>query len=69
MYEKELFKNYRFGYGGITYCSCKEEVSQIEVSVVKKMSINLDIFFCKKLLKSIFNPLMLILGRPNLMKI
>ena len=46
-----------------------EQLEKLEVSVVKKMSINLDIFFCKKLLKSIFNPLMLILGRPNLMKI
>ena len=29
------------------------------------MSINLDIFFLKKLLKLIFNSLRLIIGRPN----
>ena len=46
-----------------------EQLEKLEVSVVKKMSINLDIFFCIKLLKSIFNLLMLILGLPNLMKI
>ena len=40
-----------------------------EVFVVKKMSMNLDIFFYRNLLKSILNPLMFILGRPNLMKI
>ena len=50
-------------------CEYIKLLDKFEVSVVKKMSINLDIFFCKKLLKSILNPLMLILGRPNLMKI
>ena len=38
------------------------------INYVKKISINLDIFFCRKLLKSILNQLILILGRPNLMK-
>lgn len=66
------------------YLSCKDSgdnrkfqvsvesgyTQRFEVSAVKRMSINLDIFFCKKkLLKSILNPLMLIVGRPNLMKI
>ena len=54
---------------GLNQFQFVEQLEKLEVSVVKKMSINLDIFFCKKLLKSIFNPLMLILGRPNLMKI
>ena len=32
---------------------------------MKKMSINLDIFFMKKLLKLFFNSLRFIIGRPN----
>jgi hypothetical protein len=44
-------------------------VRKHEVFVVKKMSMNLDIFFYRNLLKSILNPLMLILGHLNLMKI
>ena len=36
-----------------------------EFYVVKKMSINLDIFFYEKLLKLFFNSLRLIIGRLN----
>ena len=38
---------------------------KFEFYVVKKMSINLDIFFMKKLLKLFFNSLRLIIGRLN----
>ena len=38
---------------------------EFEVYGVKKMSINLDIFFLKKILKLIFNSIRLIIGRPN----
>lgn len=36
-----------------------------EFYVVKKMSINLDIFFYEKTIEIIFNSLRLIIGRPN----
>ena len=41
----------------------------IKISVVEKMSAKVDVFFYGKLLKSILNPLMLIVGRQNFMEI
>lgn len=38
---------------------------KFEFYVVKKMSINLDIFFYEKTIEIIFNSLRLIIGRPN----
>lgn len=38
---------------------------EFEFYVVKKMSINLDIFFYEKTIEIIFNSLRLIIGRPN----
>ena len=40
-----------------------EQLEKFEVYVTKKVSINLDIFFCEKLLKSIFNALTLVIGK------
>ena len=53
-----------FGISNTTDSSLSNTL-KFEFYVVKKMSINLDIFFMKKLLKLFFNSLRLIIGRPN----
>lgn len=49
---------------GMCY-TVKKDKYKFEFYVVKKMSINLDIFFYEKTIEIIFNSLRLIIGRPN----
>ena len=62
----ERIRNYWFiRKDNYQYFGESGRIQEFEVYVVKKMSINVDIFFCEKLLKLIFNSLRLITGRPN----